>query len=71
MAIRIRFYLPAARRPVTGPHFLSWLRSAMDRARQRHKLGELDDRLLRDIGIARSQAREESSKPFWQVAHRE
>jgi uncharacterized protein YjiS (DUF1127 family) len=43
----------------------------MDRARQRHKLGELDDRLLRDIGIARSQAREESSKPFWHGAHRE
>lgn len=36
-----------------------------DRANQRQDLAELDDRLLRDIGKSREEARCESSKPFW------
>lgn len=35
------------------------------RWRQRRDLAELDDRLLRDVGITRDQARRESSRPFW------
>jgi uncharacterized protein YjiS (DUF1127 family) len=35
------------------------------RARDRHLLGELDDRLLGDIGISRGDAIHESDKPFW------
>jgi uncharacterized protein YjiS (DUF1127 family) len=42
----------------------------MDRARQRRKLAELDEHLLRDIGVTTRQAREESEKPFWQGVHR-
>ena len=38
-----------------------WLR----RARSRRELSELDERTLQDIGVTRSQARFESSKPFW------
>jgi uncharacterized protein YjiS (DUF1127 family) len=38
-----------------------WLR----RARERHALAALDDRLLRDIGITRYDAANESQKPFW------
>jgi uncharacterized protein YjiS (DUF1127 family) len=37
------------------------------RARMRHQLAMLDDRLLRDIGITRLQARSEAEKPFWRV----
>jgi uncharacterized protein YjiS (DUF1127 family) len=37
-----------------------------DRRRQRLALAELDDRLLADIGVSRTQARREASKPFWQ-----
>ncbi|HMQ95337.1 MAG TPA: DUF1127 domain-containing protein [Amaricoccus sp.] len=40
---------------------LSW----GDRRRQRHALAELDDHLLRDIGLTRHQARTEALKPFW------
>lgn len=36
-----------------------------ERARQRRSLAELDDHLLRDIGIDRSVAMEEAHKPFW------
>jgi len=34
-------------------------------ARQRRALGELDDRMLRDIGITRCDAARECAKPFW------
>lgn len=33
--------------------------------RSRHQLAELDDRLLRDIGLDRGNARYEASKGFW------
>ena len=34
-------------------------------ARSRHQLAQLDERLLRDIGIDRATARFEAGKPFW------
>jgi uncharacterized protein YjiS (DUF1127 family) len=37
----------------------------IDRSRQRHALGELDDRLLRDIAITRAQARREAARSYW------
>jgi uncharacterized protein YjiS (DUF1127 family) len=36
-----------------------------DHRRQRHALAELDDRLLRDIGLTRHRARIEARKPYW------
>jgi uncharacterized protein YjiS (DUF1127 family) len=44
-------------------HLLTWL----DRARQRRHLGELDDRLLRDIGLSRAEVEHEIARPFWQT----
>jgi uncharacterized protein YjiS (DUF1127 family) len=40
---------------------MSW----RDRARQRRHLAELDDRLLRDIGVSRAEVENEISRPFW------
>ena len=40
---------------------LAWL----DHTRQRRHLGELDDRLLRDIGVSRAEVEHEISRPFW------
>ena len=37
-----------------------------ERARQRRRLLELDDRMLKDIGVSRADAVREASKPFWQ-----
>ncbi len=37
------------------------------RANQRHALAHLDDRMLRDLGLSRSEAAWESRKPFWRV----
>ncbi len=36
-----------------------------DRQMQRNHLRELDDRLLRDMGLSRHDARQEALKPFW------
>lgn len=40
---------------------LAW----QDRASERRKLGQLDGRLLRDIGVDRATADAETDKPFW------
>lgn len=52
------------------PEFiLSGLKSArqsMERFRQRRALGQLDDRMLRDIGLTRLDVEQEITKPFWQ-----
>jgi uncharacterized protein YjiS (DUF1127 family) len=37
------------------------------RARQRRELLELDDRLLRDIDVSRTDAEREARKPFWRA----
>ncbi len=53
----------------TGPtvfeRIAATLRSWSQRVRERHRLGELDDRLLEDIGLTRECAQAEASKPFW------
>jgi uncharacterized protein YjiS (DUF1127 family) len=36
------------------------------RAESRRALSELDDRMLRDIGVQREQMEREIRKPFWQ-----
>ena len=36
-----------------------------ERAEQRHRLGEMPEYLLRDMGISRADVDYETSKPFW------
>lgn len=43
-----------------------WIRVS----RERRRLGELDERLLRDIGIDAASAAEEASRPFWEMPKR-
>jgi len=40
---------------------LTWI----ERREQRHALANLDDRLLKDIGLSRATVEREVSKPFW------
>ncbi len=49
----------------SGPRLFGLLALWIERATQRHALAELDDRLLKDVGISRSEARQETAKPFW------
>jgi uncharacterized protein YjiS (DUF1127 family) len=41
------------------------IKTWLQRSRQRRALAELDDRILCDIGVTRSQAQREAAKPFW------
>jgi uncharacterized protein YjiS (DUF1127 family) len=59
--------------PALGQLWLAWLASRLDqllvwldRSRQRRQLGEMDDRMLRDIGLSRTSAWAETQKWFWQ-----
>jgi uncharacterized protein YjiS (DUF1127 family) len=36
-----------------------------ERRDQRHRLAELNDRMLRDIGLSRADVMAEATKPFW------
>lgn len=53
--------------PIPWRRAVRWagvIKTWLERSRQRRALAELDDRMLCDIGVTRSQARE-ASKPFW------
>jgi len=58
---------PTARRERIHPFAAAWILIAdwIARSRQRQALAELDDHMLRDIGITRVEAARESGKPFW------
>jgi uncharacterized protein YjiS (DUF1127 family) len=44
---------------------MGWLREAWQRRHTRIYLTQLDDRMLKDIGITRVEACREAGKPFW------
>ena len=44
-----------------------WLADCQSRAEQRRALAELDDRMLKDVGIAPGEAAREIAKPFWRA----
>lgn len=48
------------------PHLLSRFLSWRERARSRDLLLQLDDRMLRDVGLSRSDVDRECAKHFWQ-----
>ncbi|MDP6344866.1 MAG: DUF1127 domain-containing protein [Alphaproteobacteria bacterium] len=47
-----------------------WLRLLLawqERAQQRHRLADLDDRTLQDLGLSRADVANECRKPFWRA----
>ena len=48
-------------------HPMKWVLHALATRHQRMRLDELDDHLLRDIGVDRTTARRESERPFWDL----
>ena len=55
----------AATRPSTLVMLVDQLIIWIERARSRHALGCLDDRMMGDIGIDRGAIQAEIQKPFW------
>jgi len=46
-------------------HVGAWCWLCIQRAEQRKRLAELDERMLKDVGLTPRQAAEESAKPWW------
>jgi uncharacterized protein YjiS (DUF1127 family) len=55
---------PAATEPRAG--IVALVRQWLQRSRTRHDIAELDEHLLRDIGLTRLDVMVESRKHFWQ-----
>lgn len=56
----------AASLQVLAAALMSLLAAWHGRLSERRALADLDDRMLRDIGITRAQASAETGKPIWQ-----
>jgi uncharacterized protein YjiS (DUF1127 family) len=63
---------PLPRRSLSATAFVPLMRGWLvalvrlhERSCQRRTLHDLDDHLLRDIGVTREQAEREAHKPFW------
>jgi uncharacterized protein YjiS (DUF1127 family) len=59
------FTTPSHVRHATNRGWIPVVGLWIERSRQRRALANLDDRLLDDVGISRSEARREIAKPFW------
>lgn len=57
-----------ARRAWDPPAY--WLNRLNGIARSRQHLADLDDRMLRDIGVTRDQARHKAALPRWDLGNR-
>jgi len=64
LALGYSSYAERTRLSLTGD-MLVLARTWFGRARQRRQLNQLSDWQLDDLGISRSDARREATKPFW------
>ncbi len=71
MKANVAYAAPSNRRDCAAPDDwrgpIAILRVWCQRARGRRALADLDERLLRDIGVTRNQALREARKPVWQA----
>ena len=58
---RIQISRPLGLASYLADRLIEW----QERARSRVLLGRLDDRMLRDMGLTRSDVEVEARKPFW------
>lgn len=58
-------FLPSMGRGASFTDRIDTIITWIERAQQRRALARLDDRLLADIGLSRSQAEQEGDKPAW------
>jgi uncharacterized protein YjiS (DUF1127 family) len=51
-----------------GSSWLAWLAAAMRAIETRRHLAQMDERMLKDIGVTRSQALEEANRAPWDLS---
>ena len=52
----------------SGLHPFGWITRAVATHRQRLHLEDLDDHMLADIGLERTDASREAARPFWDLS---
>jgi uncharacterized protein YjiS (DUF1127 family) len=57
-----------ARAEATKTSWLGWLATAMQAIETRRRLAQMDDRMLKDIGISRGEALEEAGRAPWDLS---
>lgn len=64
--------LHASRRPAAVPAmgWLSFLAEMLRAMQSRKRLAEMDDRMLKDIGVSRAEAFEEANRAPWDIGQR-
>lgn len=69
--MKTSYWMGSISTTATGPSVMvrlfDTLLDWMERSRQRHALGQLDPRLLADMGVDRATAQAEAAKPFWRA----
>jgi uncharacterized protein YjiS (DUF1127 family) len=62
---------PLARQVEAGLRggWLRWLAAMLHAIETRRRLAEMDERMLRDIGVTRSEALEEAARAPWDITH--
>ncbi len=50
--------------------FFNYLKRVYNVAQERYELSQLDERMLKDIGITKAQAREEIERDFWDIPNK-
>ncbi|KAF0223951.1 MAG: hypothetical protein FD176_1549 [Rhodospirillaceae bacterium] len=59
-------FIPTSSRAIPLVERIDLILTWIERTQQRRALARLDDRMLADIGLSRTQADQESAKPGWQ-----
>lgn len=54
-------------RPFALRGIINQMAKAFSVADQRHRLSQLDEKMLQDIGVSRSDALAEANRPFWDI----
>jgi uncharacterized protein YjiS (DUF1127 family) len=65
MLIKTHYMSASSHQPENGFSVFGLIVNWMDRRNQRRALKDLDQRLLKDIGISNAARAEEINKPFW------
>jgi uncharacterized protein YjiS (DUF1127 family) len=62
-----RLFVPGSGLRLVALRVIARLLEWQERSRQRAMLATIDEHLLRDLGLTRSEAQEEYQKPFWRM----
>ena len=64
---RLYFFSTGSRARRCATAFITWFNHVRAARRSRRELGQMNDRMLADIGLSRSEAQTEANRKFWDL----